>query len=89
MWIVEIGKQSEKFLDNNSPDIRDIVYDKIRNVIEWLENKNNLIVDLKKLKGAYLGFYRIRACKVRIIISIDKINHIIKIQNINFRGNIY
>ena len=47
MWIVEIGKQSEKFLDNNSPDIRDIVYDKIRNVIEWLENKNNLIVDLK------------------------------------------
>ena len=54
-----------------------------------LENKNNLIVDLKKLKGAYLGFYRIRAGKVRIIISIDKINHIIKIQNINFRGNIY
>ncbi len=89
MWIVEIGKQSEKFLDKNSADIRDIVYDKIRNVIEWLENKNNLIVDLKKLKGDYLGFYRIRAGKVRIIISIDKINHIIKIQNINFRGNIY
>ena len=39
MWVVEIGKQSEKFLDNNSPDIRDIVYDKIRNVIECLRIK--------------------------------------------------
>ena len=89
MWKVEIGKQSEKFLDNNSADIRDSVYDKIRNVIEWLENKNNLFVDLKKLKGDYLGFYRIRTGKIRIIISIDKKNYIIKIQNINFRGNIY
>ena len=88
MWKVEIGKQSEKFLDNNSADIRDSVYEKIRNMIEWLENKNNLIVDLKKLKGDYQGYYRIRTGKIRIIISIDKKNYIIKIQNINFRRNI-
>jgi len=89
MWKLEIGKQSEKFLEKNSREVTDRVYDKIRNIKDWLENRSNLIVDLKKLKGDYQGSYRVRAGKIRIIISIDKKKSIVKIQNINFRGSIY
>ena len=89
MWKVEIGKQSEKFLNKNSPEIRENVYEKIKNLIQWLENKSNLNIDLKKLKGEYKESYRIRAGKIRIIILIEKKNRTIKIQNIDFRGSIY
>lgn len=89
MWKVEIGKQSEKFLEKNSREVKASVYDKIRNIKDWLENRNSLNVDFKKLKGDYHGYYRVRTGKIRIIILIDKKESIIKIQNINFRGNIY
>ena len=89
MWKVEIGKQSEKFLEKNSHEVTDIVYDKIRNVKDWLESKDYLKVDLKKLKGDYQGCYRIRSGKIRVIISIDKKENTIRILNINFRGSIY
>ncbi len=89
MWKVEISKQSEKFLEKISPEVKDNVFSKVRNVKDWLENKENLSVDLKKLKGEYDSSYRIRSGKIRIIIAIDRKNYLIRIQNINFRGSIY
>jgi mRNA interferase RelE/StbE len=89
MWKIVISKQSDKFLDKNSSEVKGKIISKIRNLRDWLENREKLTIDLKKLKGDYTEFYRIRSGNIRIIISIDNQNHIIRIQNINFRESIY
>lgn len=46
-------------------------------------------VDVKKLKGEWEGFYRIRMGKLRIIIDVDYRNKSLFIDKIDFRGNVY
>ena len=57
---------------------------KIVNAIEQLPNEG----DIKKLKGKHIkNIYRLRVGKYRVIFIID--NEVIKIVNINTRGDIY
>ena len=89
MWKIEINKQSDKFLENNTNEIKETVFSKIRIVRDWLENKNALTVDFKRLKGEYKNMYRIRTGKIRVIVILDKENKILRIHNIDFRGSVY
>jgi len=54
-----------------------------------LNNKADLTINFKKLHGKWNDFYRIKSGKIRILVSIDKENKIIKIHDIGFRGDIY
>ena len=49
----------------------------------------NINIDVKKLKGEWRDFYRIRTGKIRIIISVDIDNELVQIINIGKRGGIY
>ncbi len=59
MWKFEFSKESKKFLDAANKKLRASVFEKIRNVGEWLDNKDQLTTDIKRLKGEWEGFYRI------------------------------
>ena len=46
-------------------------------------------IDVKKMKGKWKGYYRIKIGKVRMILRIDFKNKSAFIDKIDFRGNIY
>ena len=89
MWKYYFSKESIKILKRIGEKSSKLIKQKIRNIGDWLDNKTNLLVDIKKLKGEWKGFYRLRVGKIRIIFSIDVDNKIIKIYDIGSRGNIY
>lgn len=46
-------------------------------------------VDMKKLKVKWLGFFRVRSAKIRIIFKIDSKERIIYVKEIDWRGGAY
>jgi len=49
----------------------------------------NINIDVKKLKGEWAGYYRIRKGKIRIIIKPDNASGSIFVDAVDFRGNVY
>jgi mRNA interferase RelE/StbE len=48
-----------------------------------------LSVDVKKLKGDWQGFYRIRKGKLRIIFELNFEEHLIYVARVDHRGGVY
>ncbi len=91
MWKYEFSKEATKFLEKAEKRLRDPLLGKIRNVGNWLEGKAALRADLKKLRGEGEGFYRnrIRHGSVRIILSIDSQEKVIRVHDRGYRGDVY
>ena len=53
-----------------------------------LEGQNSSI-DVKKLWGEWAGYYRIRKGTLRIIFMMDVTEHVIFVERVDFRGNVY
>ncbi len=81
---------SEKFILKNKSlisykQIRDLIEKSIKKL-----NNHNINIDIKALKGNLQGFYRIRKGDLRIIFKYYKGEiHIVNIEKIDFRGDIY
>ena len=86
-WLIKYSKESEKFINNeniNRSIIKNLI---IKTLLRLKGEKVNL--DLKKLKGKWEGFYRIRMGEIRVIVTIDFKNKIIFVYSIDFRGSVY
>lgn len=83
MYEIELSKKQLKFI--NSLKNYDIVIKKIKELKYFHINK---IVNIKRMKGNWYGFYRLRIGNLRIIFY-EKDENIIKIHKISFRENIY
>ena len=86
-WLIKYSKESEKFINNeniNRSIIKNLI---IKTLLRLKGEKINL--DLKKLKGKWEGFYRIRMGEIRVIITIDFKNKIIFVYSVDFRGSVY
>lgn len=46
-------------------------------------------LDIKRLSGEWLGYYRIRSGKVRIIFSMDFHEKRVHIEVVDYRGSVY
>jgi len=46
-------------------------------------------LNIRKLKGEWQGFYRIRVGRIRIILRIDRNEKTIFVYDIDFRGDVY
>ncbi len=79
-WKIKYRKQAYKFLNENN--LLNVVKDKI---VKFL---NGEYADIKKLKGEWNGFLRLRIRKVRVIFQLDIENKIIDIYKADFRENI-
>ena len=64
-WTVRYSKQTSKFLEKNSIDSLDSDIRKAIKKVVIMENTN---INIKKMKGEWKGFYRIRQGDLRIII---------------------
>ncbi len=89
MWQIVYSTVSYKTLNRLDKGLLNLVKKKVGNLKEWLDDEAELTVDIKKLKGKWEGFYRIRVRKIRVLITIDSEYKVIKIHNIGSRGNIY
>ncbi len=85
-WTVRYSKQISKFLEKNTIDSLD---NDIRKAIKKVVIKENTNIDIKKMKGDWKGFYRIRQGDLRIIIRFEVENEIVFIHRIGWRGNVY
>ena len=84
---IDFSKESLKFINNNDIEENDIIEDVFK-VVEKLKGKN-VNIDLKKMRGEWKGFYRLRLGKKRIIFQIDFNAKEIFIDRIDFRGVVY
>jgi mRNA interferase RelE/StbE len=86
-WTIEFSDDSLKFLKKNNVS-EDYVVAKIKLALRKLRGEN-VNINIKKLKGKWLGFYRIKAGKLRIIAEFRFNNNIVYIDRIDWRGNVY
>ncbi|MFH1335998.1 MAG: type II toxin-antitoxin system RelE/ParE family toxin [Candidatus Zixiibacteriota bacterium] len=89
MWKYEFSRESIKVLENLDTKTANLVKKKIKNLGMWLDDRKTLHADIKKLKGKWKGFYRLRIGKMRVLVSIADKNEVIKVHGIGFRGDVY
>ena len=89
MWRVILSKESRKYLNKSERRVVFSIFNKINSFREWLEYKGPLTADVKRLKGNWEGFYRIRLGNIRIIFSLDRDEKIIRVHDIGHRGDVY
>jgi mRNA-degrading endonuclease RelE of RelBE toxin-antitoxin system len=76
-----------KFLKKNDVN-EDYIVAKIKLALRKLRGEN-VNINIKKLKGEWSGFYRIKAGKLRIIVEFLFHKNIAYIERIDWRGNVY
>ena len=86
-WKLETSRNAEKFLVKNELSIEE-VRDLVGRGIRYFQGQN-INVDIKKLKGEWKGFFRIRTGRIRIIAEFNFENSIVFIEEIDWRGNAY
>ncbi len=87
-WRIGFSKESISFLDENGSFSKNNVITLAQLAVKMLSGES-VSLDIKKLKGAWKGFYRVRKGKLRIIVSFDFEKLFIFIERIDWRGNAY
>lgn len=88
-WTVSLSKNADRFINRNKTKINEEeIFDLIRKSLLKFEGEN-INVDIKKLKGEWEGFFRIRKGEARIIVEFDFENFAALIEEIDWRGNAY
>lgn len=84
---LNFSKQAEKFLKTNGVTKEKIFGIIIKAVKKLRGEKIN--IDIKKLRGEWTGFFRIRIGKIRIIAEFDFDKQSVLVEIIDTRGNAY
>ncbi len=85
-WKIQYSRQSKKFIDKNPIDSLD---DLIVKAIKKVVNKERINIDVKKMKGDWKGYYRIRQGDLRVVLKFQVRESIVEIYRIGWRGNVY
>ncbi|MGH2412537.1 MAG: type II toxin-antitoxin system RelE family toxin [Microcystaceae cyanobacterium] len=89
---VKFSKNTVKFLNKLDKNNREKIREKINYLFQSLENEGIIpftALDIKKLKGEWEGFFRIRLGNIRIIFTLNQNLEELLIYEIDFRGNFY
>jgi mRNA-degrading endonuclease RelE of RelBE toxin-antitoxin system len=49
----------------------------------------SISVDVRKLKGEWKGYFRIRKGRLRVIFSVDFNDRVLYVERVDFRGKAY
>jgi mRNA interferase RelE/StbE len=86
-WRIDLSKNAEKFLSKNELTI-DEVRELVGRAMRYFRGED-INIDIKKLKGSWKGFYRVRTGRIRIIAEFNFENSAVFIEEIDWRGNAY
>ena len=85
-------KRADKFLSKNphllnKNTVRELLIKAVKKIIL----REDINIDVKKLKGELSHFYRIRQNKIRIVFEIIDNEVLVQlfVEDVDFRGNIY
>ena len=87
MWKINLSKQTDRFVRNNKIKDNEIL-SFINKFINYSKGSDENI-DVKRIKGKWKGYYRIRIGKVRIILKVDFKEKIIFVDRMDYRGRVY
>lgn len=85
-WSVEYSKRASAFIGEHRIEAK--VADSIRDFVLKLTG-SSINMDVKKLKGEWAGYCRIRKGKIRIILRPDIETRIVFVDIVDFRGSVY
>lgn len=85
-WRIDYSKDAGNFIDEHK--IIEKIRKSLRNLILKIQGEP-VNIDLKKLKGKWEGYLRIRKGKIRIIIKIYPEEKRIFVERVDFRGSVY
>jgi len=85
-WSIEYSRHADKFIEKE--DIRVTVRDQIKDFLKKMRGER-INIDVKKLKGKWKGYLRIRKGKLRVIFAVDFEDKALYIERVDFRGKAY
>jgi len=90
-WTVRFHRNAKKFLKGLDEDRRNLVLSKLDELRECLEEGIFSVkrLDLKKLKGKWEGFFRLRVGDLRVVFRVDTSQKVVFVYHIHFRGKVY
>ena len=85
-WEIGFSREAEKFFKREN-----IRAEAVAEVTKFLKRMKGepISVDVKKLKGDWQGFYRIRKGKLRIVFEVNFEEHLIYVARVDHRGEVY
>lgn len=86
-WSIGLTTKANKFLKANQIT-KEEVFESITKTIQKLQGED-INIDVKKLRGKWSGFLRIRKGKLRIIAEFNFDNLSVLIEEIDWRGGAY
>lgn len=86
-WRVDFSSRALKFLVQNHLS-EDFILTEVRLALKKFQGED-INIDIKRLKGEWAGFYRIRAGKLRIIVEFNFELHQVYVDAIDWRGEVY
>lgn len=86
-WRLLFSRNAEKFLEANDVK-REEIFELARKAVKKFQGEDTNL-NIKKLKGSWMDFYRIRKGKLRVILEFDFEALTVFIENIDWRGNAY
>lgn len=90
-WHVRIHRKAHRFLRDLPEDRRRLVEDKLRELVEALERGvlPHRGLDVRKLRGKWEGFLRLRVGNIRVIFRLDFENNVLYVYDIHYRKSAY
>ena len=89
---VRFRKQAVKFLQRATSQDQVKIQTKLRQLVVAVEEKRIIPfteLDIKKMKGEWKGFYRLKVANIRVIFVVDLDSSDVDIYVIGFRGDVY
>ena len=89
---VKLHKQAIKFLQKANPENVARIQGQLSQLLIAVEEQGIIpftILDIKKMKGEWEGFYRLRMGKIRVIFTVSLDSADVEIYTIGTRGDIY
>jgi len=89
---IRFRKQAIKFLQKTNPEDADRIQEQLRQLLLAVEMQGIIPftdLDIKKMKGKWDGFYRLRMGKIRVIFTVSLDTAAVEIFTIGTRGDIY
>jgi mRNA interferase RelE/StbE len=90
--VVKFHKQAIKFLQRANPEDVVNIQAQLRQLLIAVEEQGIIpftVLDIKKMKGEWDGFYRLRVGKIRVIFTVSLDYTDIEIHRIGARGDVY
>ena len=84
---IELSKQADKFIEREGIT-DDETFSMIQKFINYAKGLDENI-DVKKMKGKWKGYHRIRIGKIRMLLRMNFKERTIFIDRVDYRGSVY